>query len=278
MKKKLIFYGYFEKWSSMYEKDTLIKYLNDIIDDVLLFDDINKLKKYLELRSDNKKYKIYILPSRIHHIHELNNAGIKSLFNISSYWLHKLEDKKLFSAYVVENKLNNYVPKYFYKSSKRNSDNIVIIKPRDSCFSFGVYKKKLKDVADWEFDEYVVQEYIYDNKEYDGVFVVDNGKITLGFAYISKFETNDYIKFDNQVPNMISIEKIMLSDKIKDTIELFLIPCSYTGTCCFDFKIVNNNIYIFEINPRLDGAFASPWNKDNLCEVIRELIRNYNSK
>ena len=54
-------------------------------------------------------------------------------------------------------------------------------------------------------------------------------------------------------------------------------PGYFTGTCCFDFKMQNGKMRIFEINPRLDGALASPWNKEELIKVIRDLIRNYES-
>jgi predicted ATP-grasp superfamily ATP-dependent carboligase len=76
---------------------------------------------------------------------------------------------------------------------------------------------------------------------------------------------------------MKSIKKIMLNSDLKNIFEKFLKPCSYTGTCCFDFKIENKKMYVFEMNPRVNGALNSSWNKDNLAEVIRELIQNFNN-
>jgi predicted ATP-grasp superfamily ATP-dependent carboligase len=53
-----------------------------------------------------------------------------------------------------------------------------------------------------------------------------------------------------------------------------MLPTGFTGTCCFDYKIKDDELRIFEINPRLNGALTSPWNKDDLAEVIRHLILN----
>ena len=275
MKRVLIFYGYCDFWHDMYHKQSLMKYLHDIIDDVIVINCIDKLQNYLQF--EGKNYKNYILPSRMNHTHELNNAGVKSLFQIDSYWLSQLEDKKLFANYVVEQNLNKFLPRIYTKSGVRNSDQIVIVKPPNLGKSVGVYKKKLRELKDWEFDKNVVQEYIYGFKEYDAVIVSKQGKITLGFAYVSSFDRNDYIKFGEGTPNMKSIKKIMLNDKIKAVFEKFLKPCSYTGTCCFDFKIKDRKLYVFEMNPRINGALNSPWNKDNLAEVIRDLIQNYDS-
>jgi carbamoylphosphate synthase large subunit len=68
-----------------------------------------------------------------------------------------------------------------------------------------------------------------------------------------------------------------LDDNIKNIIEEVMRPGEFTGTCCFDYKLQNGQIRIFEINPRLNGALASPWNKSDLVKVIRELIHNYDS-
>ena len=273
MKRVLVFYGYFDLWHDIYDKNPLMKYLYDIIDDIVLFKNMDELRNYL--KTDGQNYKNYILPSRIHHIHDLNNADIKSLFKIDSGWLSQLEDKKLFANYMEKHNLNKFLPKIYTKTGERNSDQTVIVKPRDSCFSYGIYKKKLCELKDCEFDENVVQEYIYGFKEYDAVIVANKGKITLAFAYVSTFDSNNYIKFDKGKPNMKSIKKIMLNDKIISVFERILKPCSYTGTCCFDFKVENKKMYVFEMNPRINGALKSPWNKDNLAEVIRDLIKNY---
>jgi len=273
MKRVLVFYGYCDFWHDMYDKNALMKYLHDIIDDVIVINCIVELQNYLQI--EGKKYKNYILPSRMNHTHELNNACVKSLFQIDSVWLRQLEDKKLFSNYVANNNLNKFLPRIYTKSGERNSNQIVIVKPPNLGKSVGVYKKKIRELEDWEFDANVVQEYIYGFKEYDAVIVANKGKVTLGFAYVSSFDSNNYIKFDKGKPNMKSIKKIMLNDKIKSVFERILKPCSYTGTCCFDFKVENKKMYVFEMNPRINGALNSPWNKDNLAEVIRDLIQNY---
>ena len=275
MKRILVFYGYFDRWDKMYNRDELIPYIHELIDDVILMKDIDSLKKYLLV--DGIANKNYIMPSQVNHIHELNEAGIKSMITVNSEQLRFLEDKKSFAYYVHRNRLTEFFPKYYNKFSDRKGDQLVILKPRDSTFSYGIYKKKLCEVEDWEFSNHVIQEYIYDNKEYDGVIVANKGEVTFGFAYVCEFDTDNYIKFQNEKPNFKSIKKIMMDDKIKSMFSKILKPCLYTGTCCFDYKVKNDKLYVFEINPRLDGALASPWNKDNLGEVIRESIKIYDA-
>ena len=275
MKRVLVFYGCCDIFENIYNKNELMKHVHDILDDIILIKTVGELRQYLQ--DDGKKNKNYILPSRIHHIHELNNAGVKSLFQIDSRWLNKLEDKKLFANYMGEHNLIQFCPRIYTKWSDRNEDKLVVVKTPNSWGSDGVYKKKLCELKDWEFDANVVQEYIYGFKEYDAVIVANKGKVTLGFAYVSSFDSNNYIKFEKGKPNMKSIKKIMLNDKIISVFEKILKPCSYTGTCCFDFKIKHRKIYVFEMNPRLNGALNSPWNKDNLGEVIRDLIQNFNN-
>ena len=41
MKRVLVFYGYFDLWHDIYDKNPLMKYLYVIIDDVVLFKNMN---------------------------------------------------------------------------------------------------------------------------------------------------------------------------------------------------------------------------------------------
>lgn len=276
MKKVLVYYGVHEDWKNIYDKNQLMNFLNDIIYDVKIFKDIPSLKTYLY--GDGRNYKNYILPSRIHHIHELNDAKINSLFDIKCEYLKILSDKKTFADYVTENNLNKYVPKYFNKSSNRNSDKLVILKPRDSCFSIGVYTKKLCNVKDFEFDDNVVQKYIFDSKEYAGYFVSYNGKITHAFAYLGNYGNGEFIKNNQGMYMDVSQVKVKLylNSKLVKAFESFLKPCSYTGISCFDFKIKDKHLYIFEINPRIGGSLNR--NMKDFTNMIRNLIHIYDDR
>ena len=270
MKNILVYFGYKKSWSKIYNKDELLKYLSDIIHDIKIFTTINSLQDYLN--KEGKNYKNYILPVRIKHIMELNDANINSLFKIENVQLEQFYEKKLFSNFVKKFNLQKYVPKYYTEQSSDN--DLVILKPNISAFSDGVYTKKLFEVTKKEFKDYVVQKYIFNSKEYAGYFVSHNGKITYSFAFEREFGNGEYIKIKNPCLH----EKIVQvdSDTIK-SIEKFLKPYKYTGPSCFDYKIVDGKISVFEINPRLGGSLSDGRYKE-LSNIISELIKNYDKR
>jgi glutathione synthase/RimK-type ligase-like ATP-grasp enzyme len=274
MKKNLVYYGYIPDWTNIFNKKALMCYLDITVNDILLFRNISGLKKYL--KNDGLNYKNYIFPIKIENIVELNEAGIKSLFEIDSNSLQQFNDKKLFVEYAKENNLLDYIPKCYLLPS--NSNELVIVKPKVSYYSIGVYTKFLRDVKPEEFIENVVQKYIYDPDEYAGYFVCHNGKITHGFAYVSNYGEGEFIKNKGGKWDETPQVKVNLTKYIIDTIQKFLQPCSYTGLCSVDFKISNNHLYIFEINPRLGGSLNDKSNRMDLVNVILELMRIYDER
>lgn len=276
MKKNLIFYGYHKPWEIMYNKSSVMENLHNIIHGVKIFTDIPTLKQYLA--NDGKEYKNYILPTTVDHIHELNAGGIKSLFKIDSGWLKRFDDKKLFVEYSAEHNLLKYLPQIYSKESKRSENTLVIVKPKISAFSVGIYKKRLCDLTDSEFENNVVQTYIKDPTEYAGYFVAYNGNITFSFAYMGNHGNGEYIKCENGIYDNTRKTRVLLDKKIVDQLELFLKPTLYTGTCCFDFKIKDGNLKVFELNPRLGGSLTLPENKEDFKTVIQKLMEIYDHR
>lgn len=276
MKKILIFYGHYESWFNIYNKKNLMKFLSDLIYDVKIFTDIPSLKSFLN--GEGQQYKNYIMPSRIEHIHELNAARINSLFKIDSRWLKRLNNKKLFIDYAIEHNLSKYIPRPYSKNSDRSKNPLVIIKPNESCYSMGVYKKRLADLKDNEFENNVVQEYIKDPKEYAGYFVAYNGNITHSFAYVGDHGNTEFIKCDGGKHDNTPKTRVLLDSKIVNELQLFLKPTLYTGTCCFDFKIKDGNLKVFEINPRMGGSLNFPENSKDLTTIIRKLMEAYDER
>lgn len=278
MKKVLVFYGHHEAWDkpnpwdqNLYEKNSLLSRLKDCIDDVILIKDIDALKIYLE--DEGKNCKNYILPSIEDHIKELLINNVKSLFHIETNVFDKLINKRSFTNFLRERNLLHYCPHIYSKGCNLDSDDLVVVKQSISVASFGVNKKKIRDLEKWELEYCLIQEYIYGPEEFDAIFVLDKGEITLAFAYLTEFDKDEYIKFHGDAKR-VSYKKVQVSEKIKKIIEEIMQPTHFTGACCFDFKMKDDEIRIFEINPRLDGSLTSPWNKDDLAEVIRHLIRN----
>ena len=251
-------------------------HLSDLLHDVKIFTDIPSLKHYL--KTDGQNYKNYILPSITDHIRDLNDAGINSLFKIDSGWLDRLDDKKKFAEYSIEKNLTHYIPKIYFKADDRSSNTLVVVKQKYQVFSYGVSKKRLHEVKDWEFDESVVQEYIKDPIEYAGYFVVYNGNITHSFAYKGNHGNGEFIKCEGGNPDTTPKTRVTLDDKIIKQLELFLKPTLFTGTCCFDFKIKDDNLKVFEINPRLGGSLTLEENRKDLTDIIRKLIEIYDDR
>lgn len=105
-----------------------------------------------------------------------------------------------------------------------------------------------------------VQEYIYDDNQYEyaaHMFIV-KGNIKWAVCYklihpsklfIQRGKMDEYDKINNFDFNIF--EKIF---KV----------VNYTGFVCIDFKMINNNIKIFEINPRLGGTLVNNINDFSL--------------
>lgn len=273
MKKAIIFYGYHKPWHTMYDIGKLTKNLSTIGDIVKIISDISELKSYL--KGEGQKYKNYILPITVKHIVELNTAFIKSLFKIDSGWLKRLDDKQLFIDYAIEHRIDKYLPKIYSKKSNLSSDVLAIIKPRVSSFSRGVYTKKLYELTDVDFEGNVVQEYIKNPFEYAGYFVAYNGKIIHSFAYLGYHGSGDFIKCQGSTYDKTPKTRILLNKETVNKLELFLKPTLYTGVCCFDFKIVNDELKIFELNPRLGGSLTLPENTGDFKNVIQKLMEIY---
>lgn len=282
MPRVLVFFGFFEPWSrtenawdqNLYKKDFLLETLKDLIDDVVVVSDMNSLKSYLDGRG--KDCINYILPTLEWDVEALLYTDIKSLFSIKIEPIHfkKLLSKKRFFEFLKKRNLLHLAPRIYSNSCNRDSDQLVVVKHQFMSASQGVCKKKLRDVEDWEFNDYIVQEYIHGQEEYDAVFVFNKGNVVSAFAYLCGFKEKEYIKFKDDI-KIASYKKVILDNTIVKKIEEIMRPFCFTGTCCFDFKLVNGELRIFEINPRIDGSLTSLWNKNDLADVIRDLITNF---
>jgi len=283
MRRVLVFYGYFEPWSrtenswdqNLYKKEFLIDSLKDLIDDVKIKRNINSLQKYLN--GSGKYCKNYIFPTLEWDVEVLLYTEIKSLFSFGAepHLFKKLLSKKLFFEDLRDRSLLHYAPRIYTPQCDRNSNDIVVVKHQFMSSSSGVEKKKFRNVQNWEFNEYVVQEYVQGQEEYDAIFVFDKGRVTLAFAYLCGFDEKGYIKSKDEI-KISSYKRVILDDKTIKVFEEIMQPFCFTGTCCFDYKMVGDKIRIFEINPRVDGSLTSMWNKNDLALVIRHMIDNFN--
>lgn len=253
----LIFYGcHSDKWM-MALNDGLLSFLQPTI---------HTIRNYHTYSDELKNYD-YILPLMEKHMIELHKHDIKAMvpdLTIICTFMHK----NLFSNYVKEHNLTCYVPRTFKSIDEIPPKTRLIVKPYNLNAGDGMYLKD--NVSEKDFNKYVVQEYLVGNKEYCAYVVAKKGKVQLCIVYEYQFHIHIYIKRATN-PGM-NTRKIILDIKHIDCLESFLLPCLYTGVCNIDFKICNDIIKVFEINPRLGGNLMCSENKEDLVEVIKTLV------
>lgn len=133
------------------------------------------------------------------------------------------------------------------------------------------------DIKEDHLDKYIIQEYIQDNCEYVIHIIAKDGKIIEYVSYCYKIIDIDksaiFIKTQefSENHNIILIKHELSQDSL-NIFEKFLLPCKYTGPCCFDYKLKNGIIKVLEINPRFGGSLMRDENKQDLCLLINKLL------
>lgn len=120
------------------------------------------------------------------------------------------------------------------------------------------------DVAD---KNYFVQEYIVGKHERTLHLFVKHGKIMWSKCYEMEMDSEYHI----QRGKMKQYKVVKFNcDVFKDIFKVL----KYTGFACVDFKILNGEIKIFEINPRLGGSLVHGNDFRELIDFIRYGIKN----
>jgi len=131
-------------------------------------------------------------------------------------------------------------------------------------------------------DNYIIQKYIYEQEEYAGHFYIKDGEIKFSVYFRSK-NTGYYIT-KGAIENYEVIENKSFDEefgKIFSKLNYKGVACTNfkinniknnNMLACIDFKVINNNIIIFEINPRLGGSILN--NKIYLQKIYDSIINN----
>jgi predicted ATP-grasp superfamily ATP-dependent carboligase len=257
----LVIYGHQQGWNV--HPDKLLKHLTPFFIDVKYYTEILSLKNYLEYNNN----KNYILPLTEPHILELNEHQIKAIMTTPEV-ISIFSNKDVFDKYIVQHNLTSYAPKRYYFND--NSNKLVIVKPPCGGSSVGMYLSNINNLDSSVFDNHVVQEYIKADTEFTGNLVVQDGNILYGFAYYRYYGDRNYIKHDSQ--DFTVQKKVPISKKYLDVLELFLKPVNYTGICNVDFKLVNDEIIVFEINPRCGGSLFFSQHYSDFAYIICQLM------
>ena len=100
------------------------------------------------------------------------------------------------------------------------------------------------------------------------IFLVHNGIIIHEIYYKSRESQNYHISHGKKMRYTSVKLDIPIFCKIFQLLK-------YTGFACIDFKIIDDNIKIFEINPRLGGTLVH--NKNDLRITIEKTVEYFYS-
>jgi predicted ATP-grasp superfamily ATP-dependent carboligase len=164
---------------------------------------------------------------------------------------YELENK----SYEVENKSYELENKLIIKSNKGYAgENIKIIYNID-------YNNLPKNS--------IITKYIEHNVYYVGHFLILNGKVIDKVYFYNTNDDKNLIKKGKIIDYKVT-EKLLLDDSL---FNMIFDNLKYSGFACIDFTIKNDNIIIFEINPRPGGSLI--YNKKYFDKFIDTIILNY---
>lgn len=263
----------FEDWSPLIKQNKKIRFFK--------YSDIFKHSK---LKLELCKYKIISISVDNYKMFNncKNNIFINNLDNINL-----LNNKSKFGEYMLINYKNNYAETYYY-----NYNNIVFInKPSDNENNFivkpniGCGGNDIKIINKIDYNNLpknsIINKYIEHNTYYAGHFLILNGKIIDKVYFYDTNNDKNFIK-KGKIINYKVTEKLLGtvdavntgSSTVDETIfDNIFDNLKYSGFACIDFIINNNNIIIFEINPRPGGSLI--YNTEYFNKFIDTLLLNY---
>jgi carbamoylphosphate synthase large subunit len=241
------------------EFNTWMKYFNTLIDkypnNILMFDfiDENNINKLIKTHNID-----IIIPLSFSDMELLSNSNIDCYYLSSKNFdiISMLNDKSKFVKYFMENNLEKYLPKtyYIYLDNIKYVyyENIEFPAIQKSNIGFGgsnIYIiNNSNDIK--KMDNYILQKYIKDNNEYTAHIISKNGNIIF-YKFFKEIHQKDYYIQCGPMNNFEIVDfDINLFKPIFDKLK-------YDGACCINFKYINNQIYIFEINPRFGGTLIN---------------------
>jgi len=186
-------------------------------------------------------------------------------------------DKTKFAEFMQHNNFGDYVPKRY---TLKNVKFPAIFKysitssgiGSEICYNMDDLKRKIKTKR-----KYVIQEFVVSKNEYAGNMFVKNGEIIHSIYYTKKYEQKYYIQrgsMFNQKGTYKRIDETKMRRHEENTFSKILKKLNFTGFLCFDFKIVDDEVKIFEINPRLGGTLIRT--HSHFVEMLNAVINNLN--
>ena len=234
--------------------EKISKYNNNI------YFEIEQVKNWTKTYISKFDLVIPISEKQIEYIHK--NNLVTSNMAIINYDKYKLlKNKVMLNTFLQKNGFKDNIPKM------ENIDGKIVIKPIKGMSSNGVTfhnkigNKKIKN-------DFFVQEYKRGNEEYSTDIVIVNNKI---IQNTNKFKTEEF-SVKNINKKEVSVE---VDEHILKTIENMYKKLKLNSLVNFDYTIVDNNLFLYEINPR---SGSSHWKKIIKTLIKKEKIQNATQK
>ena len=254
----------FSDWISFIEQNKKIRFFR-------LYD----ILKYPKLKLETYKYKIISIS-----INNYNSFNYQknNIFNNNLANIDLLDNKSKFSEYMINNFRNNYAETYYYNYNNKlfinksdaveNKSDVVenkfIVKPNKGYAAINIliinnidYNNLPKNSIITKYIEHAgLSDFVYkiahvlDDIYYVGHFLILNGKVIDKVYFYNTNDDKNLIK-KGKITDYKVTENLLSNDSIFDMIFDNL---KYSGFVSIDFTIKNDNIIIFEINPRPGGS------------------------
>lgn len=201
------------------------------------------------------------------------SASLKtSVLFTSKYHIELFNDKLQMIKYFIDNDFEHYIPKTYMIVINGNKtiydDNIeypIVIKPQYGMSGYNVKICKDKNEFDLKVNDYganyAVQKYIKHDYECSGYFICDKGKILARLTCEGISGTGLYIKTEK-------VKKPIYNTIDTSKFDEIFAKIGYSGFANCDFKMINNKLYLFEINPRMGGDLIC---NENMMILLNQL-------
>jgi len=171
----------------------------------------------------------------------------------SDYCIDLCNNKFNFYKFLIDNNFNDFVPvvnchqKFPYILKKNIGEfglgTIIINNENDE-------RENIKKINS---EKYFTQEYINGKEEYTAHIICVNNKIIYFRVLMFVFSETCFVKGKYFEPERVVIVN---HEKYKKLFEDILFIMDYHGICCFNYKVCDGNVKIFEINPRFGGSLT----------------------
>lgn len=268
----ILIYGELHRnWKEVFAEDSKL-WLN--------FPQIKKviLSKNKDFKIDHSFDKQIIIPVMEQNIIDCPKGFYSLIAPLKS--IETLKNKKRFMEFLKDNNLSDYCPIQY---TRQDVVYPAILKPVHKSGGIDMLvvndKKHLDQYIDsrefvhndGRLKEYVLEEYISDEKEYVSHLMCKDGKIIshASVQYINK--SSQYIRHGVEG----YIERYDLSENHLNVFSHIIELLNFSGPCNVGFKIQNGKTKIFEINPRYGASMVThKILREDFIESIRVILQN----